>query len=162
MAVNKNSLENLKKGKKFTADEQPANRGRKPSVLRFIKDNGVSITDIKLMLGSFIFDHTPEEIAKLLRDKKNPPPIGISIILAALNEDLKNKNLANIDKLLDRAYGRSVQAIDLTQKPNDLPEGIHDLEEYEKYLDEKARLLDEPEPKRKNRPKKGKGKTPSS
>jgi hypothetical protein len=103
--------QNLEHGKatQFTSDKQPENRGRKPSILRYIKDNGVSLTDIKLMLGSFIFDHTTDDIAALLKDKNNPPPIGISIILGALNEDLKNKNLVNLEKLMDRAYGKPTQ-----------------------------------------------------
>jgi hypothetical protein len=110
MAVSKRSLENLKKGKKFSSENQPENRGRNPSALsRYIKGEGVSITDIKLMIGSFIFDHTTTEIAKKLKDKENPPPIGVSIILGALNEDLANKNLANIEKLMDRAYGKPTQ-----------------------------------------------------
>jgi hypothetical protein len=112
MAVSKKSLEALEKNRvatQFSKNNPPKNPGRKPSVLRYIKDSGVSITDVKLMIGSFIFDHTTKEIAELLKDKANPPPIGVSIILGALNEDLKNKNLANFEKLLDRSYGKPTQ-----------------------------------------------------
>jgi hypothetical protein len=112
MAVSKKSMENLVKGKatQFSTENQPVNSGRKPSTLsRYIKENGVSITDIKLMINSFIFDHTTKEIVALLKDKENPPPIGVSIILGALNEDLTNKNLANLEKLMDRANGKPTQ-----------------------------------------------------
>jgi hypothetical protein len=125
MAVSKKSLENLEKGKKFSSENQPENRGRKPSALsRYIKEKGVSITDIKLMIGSFIFDHTTKEIAALLKDKENPPPIGVSIILGALNEDLSNKNLANLEKLMDRAYGKPTQK-DIVEF-NDIPDSAKD------------------------------------
>jgi hypothetical protein len=112
MAVSKKSLEALAKARKstqFSQDRQPENPGRKPSVLRYVKNSGVSITDIQLMLGSFIFDHNPKEIAEVLKDKENPPPMGVSIILGALCEDLENRNLANWEKLMDRAYGKPTQ-----------------------------------------------------
>jgi hypothetical protein len=59
MAVNKKSLENLKKGEatQFSSENQSPNRGRKASVLKFIKDNGLSITDVKRLLGSLIWDY---------------------------------------------------------------------------------------------------------
>ncbi|GHU09763.1 hypothetical protein FACS1894151_08200 [Spirochaetia bacterium] len=138
MAVSKKSLENLDKGKKFSSDNQPENPGRKPSALsRYIKDGGVSITDIQLMLGSFIFDHTTKEIAALLKDKENPPPIGVSIILAALNEDLTNKNLGNLEKLLDRAYGKPTQKVDGSLSIRD--------DELLKELQGKVKAMNEPE-----------------
>jgi hypothetical protein len=103
--------QNLLKGKatQFTRDNQPPNRGRLPSVLRFVKDSGVSITDIKQMLGSFIWDHTTQEISAMLKDKENPAPIGVSIVLGALNDDLKNKSITNLERLMDRAYGKPTQ-----------------------------------------------------
>jgi hypothetical protein len=113
MAVSKKSLEALAKARgktQFSEDRQPDNPGRKPSLLaRYIKDNGVSLQDIKLLIGSFAFDHNTKEIARLLKDKENPPPIGVSIILGALNADLKNKNLGNLEKLMDRSYGKPTQ-----------------------------------------------------
>jgi hypothetical protein len=94
----------------FSSTNQPENRGRKPSLLaRYIKENGVSITDIKLMIGSFVFAYNTKEIATLLKDKDNPPPIGVSLILGALSDDLKKKSLGNLEKLMDRAYGRPTQ-----------------------------------------------------
>jgi hypothetical protein len=76
------------------------------------------------MIGSFIFDHTTKEIAALLKDKENPPPIGVSIMLGALNEDLTNKNLANLEKLMDRAYGKPTQK-DIVEF-NDIPDSAKD------------------------------------
>jgi hypothetical protein len=113
MANNKRLTE-VGKATQFSSDNQPENRGRKPSVLRYIKDGGVSLADIRRMMGSFIFDHTTKEIADLLKDKENPPPVGVSIILGSLSEDLQNKNLANFEKLMDRAYGKPIQGFDVT------------------------------------------------
>jgi hypothetical protein len=109
----------------FSKDNQPENRGRRPSLLaRYIKENGVSITDIKLMIGSFAFAYNTKEIASLLKDKDNPPPIGVSLILGALNDDLKNKSLSNLEKLMDRAYGRPTQK-DIVEF-GDIPESAKD------------------------------------
>jgi hypothetical protein len=103
--------ENLEKGKatQFSGDNQPPNRGRKPSALKFIKDSGLSITDVKRLLGSLIWEYDSKELAALLKDKNNPVPVGMAIVLGALTEDLKNKNLANIKELWDRVYGRPTQ-----------------------------------------------------
>jgi hypothetical protein len=103
--------ENLKKGKatQFSSNNQPPNRGRKASVLNFIKESGLSTTDVKRLLGSLIWEYDAKELAGLLKDKENAVPMGMALILGALTEDLKNKNLANFEKLMDRTYGRPTQ-----------------------------------------------------
>ena len=111
MAVSKKSLENLEKGKKFSSNNQPENRGRKPSALRFIRDEGMSITDIKRIIGSLIWDYDRTELTALLNDKNNPPCMGVSIVLGALIDDQKKKCANNFEKLMDRAYGRPTQTI---------------------------------------------------
>jgi hypothetical protein len=93
----------------FSENNQPPNRGRKPSALKFIKESGMSIDDVKRLLGSLIWEYDSKELAALLKDKDNPVPMGMAIVLGALTEDLKNKNLANLDRLMDRAYGRPTQ-----------------------------------------------------
>jgi hypothetical protein len=116
MAVRKKSLEALEKHRgatQFSKDNPPKNPGRKPSILRYIKDGGVSVADIRLMLGSLIFDHTAQEIALLLKDKENPPPVGVTLILGALKADLENKNIANLERLMDRAFGKPIQGVDI-------------------------------------------------
>jgi hypothetical protein len=108
MANNKRLTE-VSKATQFSSNNQPENRGRKPSVLKFIKESGLSITDVKRLLGSLIWEYDSKELAALLKDKDNPVPVGMAIVLGALTEDLKNKNLANLKELWDRAYGRPTQ-----------------------------------------------------
>ena len=122
--------ENLLKGKatQFSSENQPANPGRKPSVLRFIRDEGVSITDIKRVIWSLIWEYDSEELATLLKtkavkkkakskeqeeEKSIPVPMGISLVLGALTEDSKKKNLANFEKLMDRVSGKPTQTVDV-------------------------------------------------
>jgi hypothetical protein len=112
MANNKR-LKEAGKATQFSSDNQPPNRGRKPSALKFIKEGGLSISDIKRLLGSLIWEYDSNELAVLLKDKENPTPMGMALVLGALAEDLKNKNLANFERLMDRAYGRPTQGIDV-------------------------------------------------
>jgi hypothetical protein len=112
MANNKRLAE-VRKATQFSGDNQPPNRGRKPSVLKFIKDGGLSITDVKRLLGSLIWDYDAKELAALLKDKENPVPMGMALILGALAKDLKNKNLVNLKEIWDRVYGKSTQSMDI-------------------------------------------------
>ena len=130
MAVNEKSLKNLDKGKKFSSDNQPENNGRKPSALRFIRDEGMSITDIKKIIGSLIWEYNSEELAEILqtvkvkiKDKsgktktitklKDPIPMGVNLVLGALTADLQSKSINNFEKLMDRSYGKPTQNVDL-------------------------------------------------
>jgi len=124
--------ENLLKGKatQFSSENQPVNPGRKPSVLRFIRDEGVSVTDIKRVIWSLIWEYDSEELAALLKtkpakkkskgkeqeqeeEKPTPIPMGINIVLGALTEDLKKKRLENFEKLMDRTSGKPTQTVDV-------------------------------------------------
>jgi len=134
MAVNKKSLQNLEKGKatRFSSDKQPENPGRKPSALRFIRDESVSITDIKRIIGSLIWEYDSEELGELLKTKDvkitvkgedgktktetkkvliEPVPLGVQLVLNALLDDMKNKCLNNFEKLMDRSHGKPEKTI---------------------------------------------------
>jgi hypothetical protein len=108
MANNKHLSEDSKKTQ-FSSDNQPGNRGRKPSVLRFIKDSGMSVTDVKRLIGSLMWEYDSNELAVLLMDKGNPVPMGMALVLGALADDLKNKSMNNLERLWDRAYGKPTQ-----------------------------------------------------
>jgi len=124
--------ENLLKGKatQFSSENQPANPGRKPSVLRFIRDEGVSVTDIKRVIWSLIWEYDSEELSALLKSKNSKAtkkkgkehdqdeksaavPMGISIVLGALADDLRKKRLENFEKLMDRTSGKPTQTVDV-------------------------------------------------
>jgi hypothetical protein len=67
-----------------------------------------------------------------------------------------------IEYMIDRCFGRPPQSMDITQKFEELPSSLAELTALEKYLDEKAKKLDESHTGRKTAKKKGGGKTPSS
>jgi len=126
--------ENLLKGKatQFSSENQPANPGRKPSVLRFIRDEGVSITDVKRVIWSLIWEYDSEELAALLKTKPTKKkskskgkeqeeeeekpasiPMGVNIVLGALADDLQKRRLENFEKLMDRTSGKPTQTVDV-------------------------------------------------
>jgi len=111
--VNEKSLANLKKGRKFSSDTQPDNPGRKPSVLNIIKTSGISITDIRQIIDGILWEYSPGEIAKLLKDKENPLPMGVTLILGALISDQKKTCLYNWEILMNRSHGKATQTIDI-------------------------------------------------
>jgi hypothetical protein len=111
MANNKNLA---KAGEKtqFSKERQPVNPGRRPAALsRYIKEQGVALSDIRLMIGSLIFGHTSQELSAMLKDKDHPPPAGVALILGAIVDDLKKNNLGNLEKLMDRSYGKPEKTI---------------------------------------------------
>jgi hypothetical protein len=76
------------------------------------------MTDIKRLFGSLIWEYDSTELSAILKDKENPVPMGMALVLGALTEDLKNKNLANFERLMDRAYGKPTQGVDISTSGN--------------------------------------------
>jgi hypothetical protein len=118
MAVNKKSLENLAKGKKFSSDDQPENRGRRPSVLTYIKGSGLSLDDYRRLLMNLIWEYDHKELAAILKDKNNKIPMGMTIVLGALLNDREKKNIDNYEKFMDRCFGKSTQGVDIKTSGN--------------------------------------------
>jgi hypothetical protein len=144
MAVSEKSLKNLEKGKatQFSSTNPPQNPGRRPSVLRLIKENGLSIDDIRQIINDLIWEYPPEEIQAILKDKDNPIPMGVVLVLGALIDDQKKKGLNNFEKLMDRAHGKPTQTVDI--KPTNLFTAMTP-EERDKRIEE---LLKKSEPKK--------------
>jgi hypothetical protein len=113
MAVNKKSLENLGKGKKFSSDNQPDNSGRKPSVLTYIKGSGLSLDDYRRLLTNLIWEYDHKELSAILKNKSNKIPMGLAIVLSALIDDQKTKSIANFEKFMDRIFGKPAQGLDI-------------------------------------------------
>jgi hypothetical protein len=118
MAVNKKSLENLAKGKKFSSDDQPENRGRKPSVLSYIKGSGLSLDDYRKLITNLIWEYDHEELSAILKDKNNKMPIGMTIVLGALIKDQEKKSIDNYEKFMDRCFGKPTQGVDIKTSGN--------------------------------------------
>ena len=102
MAYNPKSAQNLVH---FTKENQPANRGRKPSKLRkYIKENAIDAEDVSLMIKNVIMSKNFSELQKVLEDTKTP--MLIRLFIKAFLSDFRSGTLKNTDTLLDRAIGK--------------------------------------------------------
>ena len=127
---------NLLKGKdtQFTSENQPENRGRKPSALRFIREQGLSITDIRKIIDSLIWGYDNKELEELLKTEKvkveyidehgkkktrteirpiEPLPMGVTLILGALNDDNRKRSLTNYKLLMEQVHGKPTQSVEM-------------------------------------------------
>lgn len=124
MGVKKNSLKNLEKGSRFTSQNQPKNKGRKPSRFKEIINE---LDELGESLSLEDFNKVVKSLLTLNKDKlieiaqNNDTPIAIVIIASAIAGDIENKQLGNLDRLLDRVYGKATQKVEsdvnLTSKP---------------------------------------------
>lgn len=97
----------------FTSENQPANAGRKPSLLKaYIQDNGVSIQDVRLVFKNIIFEKTKEQLDELLGDESQP--MLIRAIVGAYLKDFESGRIDIINSILDRIYGKADQSVQLS------------------------------------------------
>jgi len=98
----------IKDGEKtqFSSTNQPANSGRRPSVFaKYIRENRVSLDDIRALISSLL-TYDAAEIEAILKNEKDKPPIGIILLLKAIAADASKGELTNWEKLMDRVHGR--------------------------------------------------------
>lgn len=101
---NPNSRKNLLAPFNVEGGRKPKNPGRKPSTLKkYLKTNNLTADDIA-NLAKWLMPKTQGELLRLIKDPKTP--IIIKTFSNAVLRDLKNGNLANIQSLLDRAFGK--------------------------------------------------------
>jgi hypothetical protein len=104
-------------GKRFDKTHQPRNNGRKPSTLKkLIKDNGISIQDVKLVMKNIVMTKTESELKDLCSDPGQP--MLVRTITNAFLTDFKKGNMNNLDSILDRIYGKAEETVN-TKNPLD-------------------------------------------
>ena len=112
--MNENSLKNLRP---FDSTHQPEKNGRKPSALNaFIRDSGISIDDVRRVMKNVIFEKNQDELQSFLTDKSQP--MLVRLLVKAFLTDFSNGRLDNIEKLLDRIYGKSTQITEVSASVN--------------------------------------------
>jgi hypothetical protein len=107
--------ENLRRGKHFSGEYQPAKRGRLPSALkRFAKENSVSKTDLDMIFKNVIFCKTMAELQEMVspENKADLPVIVVAAVSAVLN-DMKHGTLLSTNTVLDRIFGKAAQSSDV-------------------------------------------------
>ena len=108
-------------GKQFSIAYQPANRGRKRSALRkFLKDNGVSLQDVRLVFQNLMVKKM-SEVRKLKEEADGLPAI-VGFTVAALLRDYEAGKLDTFNSLLDRIWGKPMQQVELGAIRSDIPD----------------------------------------
>lgn len=88
----------------FSKDNQPKNRGRKPSrVKAYIEDNGLNHNDVASM-AKYILPLSEEELDKIQNDQE--VPFMIRLFAKAIVTDMERGYLDNVMKIMDRAVGK--------------------------------------------------------
>jgi hypothetical protein len=116
--MNQTSMENLKKGVKFSNTNQPRKNGRIPSKLKkFIKETAISRSDIDAIFRNLIFVNSIDDLQKMIDgENKNKLPVIIALCISAFIHDMKHGSLLNVNSVLDRVLGKPTQQIDATVK----------------------------------------------
>ena len=104
-----NSLANMKPN--FSKENQPANRGQKPSkVAKFISEYSLTHTDVT-NLSKSVLQMNEKEIKEKMIDSK--APIILRLFCRFLLSDMKSGNAKNIHMLMDRAVGKVKEQIEI-------------------------------------------------
>lgn len=109
-------------GPRFTSENQPKNKGRKPSVYKYIK----SLTGQKaepemskedyLKVIRFLMESNSETLEPLIKgadgraNKKTP--IWVLNVISAINSDIRYGRTSTVEMLFDRVFGKATQAIE--------------------------------------------------
>jgi hypothetical protein len=108
-----------KRGVKFTAGNQPENRGRKPSRMKGLiqafqmddETRAISKEDSYRLL-THLLSCSKSQLEAMAR---NPDlPIAILTQIKAIITDLAGGSTSTVDRLFDRLYGRSMQPMEIT------------------------------------------------
>ena len=103
----------------FTSTNQPPNSGRKPSrfkqMLEGLSSIGetLSYEDYKRITETLLTLNA-SELQRVAGDKNTP--IAVILIANAISGDLNNQRMDNLEKLLDRLFGKTASNVDVTTK----------------------------------------------
>jgi hypothetical protein len=108
-------------GRQFSSTYQPPNHGRKRSALKkYLKDNGVSIQDLRLVFQNLVIKKLSE--LKTLKEEAEESPAIIGFTVSALLKDYEAGKLDVCNSLLDRVWGKPVQQVEMGAIRNDIPD----------------------------------------
>lgn len=113
--------------KQFSSTKQPKNSGRKPSRFKQILEGlscigeTLSLEDYKNITATML-TLTKDELGKLANDKDTP--MAVLLIASAIQGDATNMRMDNLDKLLDRLFGKSTNNVDVTSKGDKVAQSI--------------------------------------
>ena len=121
-------------GNRFTSENQPQNRGRKPSVYKYIKKlSGKRVDPLMskedyLKVIRFIMESSPEELEPLIKDADKKPnkktPLWVLNVISAINTDIRYGRTSTVEMLFDRVFGKPTQAVESDVKAEVTSNGV--------------------------------------
>jgi len=109
----------------FSKTNPPKNQGRKPSRFKQIiselneLDDPLSLEDFRKIALSLLSVDKDKLVAIA---KKKTTPIAVVIIASSIAGDIENKQMANLDRLMDRIFGKALQPTDITSNGESIKE----------------------------------------
>lgn len=109
-----------KHGKRFSSDNQPPNRGRKPSLykqLEGIIGREISVEFSKedyTKIAQWLLERTKSQLEEIATDSSIP--VFVISMVSALVMDIRRGNTYTVDRIIDRAFGKATQPMDVTLK----------------------------------------------
>ena len=106
-----------KDGIRFSANNQPKNNGRKKSRFKQIAESldiigeTLSKEDYSKIIACLL-TLTASELKELAENKETP--IAILVVASAISGDIENKQLSNVERLIDRIFGKPVVTQEIT------------------------------------------------
>lgn len=111
-----------KQGNRFTSENQPPNRGRKPSLYKKLK----AITGKKVgwelekedyfNVIRWVMEQTPSALERLIKDVNGNPnkdvPLWLLNIISALNTDMRYGRTSTVEMIFDRIFGKATQPVE--------------------------------------------------
>lgn len=134
---------NLKKGVKFSKDNQPKTNGRKPSRMQqFIKAFGIDNQGRKISKDDFyrlvthLLQCNKKELEQMYQNEDLP--VSITTLIIAIMQDMDDGETKTIDNILDRMYGKPTQTAELTGKDgkNLIPDRMITLKEAKRLIED--------------------------
>lgn len=125
---------NNKIGNRFTSENQPTKRGRKPSVYKYIQAlSGKRVApemskDDYFKVIRFIMESSPEQLEPLIKDADKKPnkktPLWVLNVISAINSDIRYGRTSTVEMLFDRVFGRPTQAVESEVKAEVTNNGV--------------------------------------
>jgi len=112
--------EGNKLGNRFTADNQPKNNGRKPSIYTQLKKLTKKDFNVELSKNDYdktfawVLEQTPADLKDLSnKEISDNIPLYMLSLIKAITADMENGNLNNLNSIMDRVFGKATNHSDV-------------------------------------------------
>ena len=109
-------------GNRFTSENQPLHKGRKPSLYKHLKALTGSKVDTELSKEDYykiirwVMEQNTKTLKLILRSEDGQPnenaPIWLLNIISAINSDVRYGRTSTIEMIFDRVFGKPTQPIE--------------------------------------------------